>query len=363
MAAAGAEYQLSPQSKLYARHEFISSLAGPYNLNGSQQQNATTVGVDSEYMKDGKVFSEYRVRDAVAGRDAEASIGLRNTWQVAKGVKLNTTLERIQQLGGATDNTATAVTGAVEYTASPLWKGTARLEVRASTGSNTILNTLGMAYKMNRNITLLGREFLSYTDNKGITGDKIQQRLQAGFAYRPTDTDTWNVLARYEFKFESDDSLPGLATSRNVHIFSTHLNYQPAKTLIMTAHYAAKLLGDDSNGIASTSNTHLVSGRVIYDLTSKWDVGMNYSTLFSDFFKSCQYGVGAEVGYLVAANLWLSGGYNVFGFTDKDLSPEEYTSHGVYMRLRFKFDENLFSWNDPKENKTLPMKDLSKGEK
>ena len=63
------------------------------------------------------------------------------------------------------------------------------------------------------------------------------------------------------------------------------------------------------------------------------------------------------------SNLWLSGGYNVFGFTDKDLSPEEYTSHGAYMRLRFKFDENLFSWKDPKENKTLPMKDISKGEK
>jgi uncharacterized repeat protein (TIGR01451 family) len=370
MAAGGAEYQLSTVGKLYARHEFISSLSGPYNLNGSQQQNSTLVGIDTEYRKDGKVFSEYRVRDALDGRDAEAAIGLKNGWVLAKGIKLNTTLERIQKLGGATDNTATAVTGALEYTASPLWKGTVRLEYRAGTTSNNLLNTIGLAYKMNRNVTLLGRQFLSFTDNKGTSGNIIQERFQAGIAYRPTDTDTWNVLARYEFKYEDNGnttvpaplSTTDLSAKRTVHIVSAHLNYQPTKALTMSAHYAGKLVSDTSNGLSGTSNTHLLSGRTIYDLTSKWDAGLNYSALFSDFFKSCQYGLGGEIGHLVATNLWLSGGYNIFGFKDKDLGAEEYTAQGVYLRIRYKFDEDLFSGNDPKANKTLPMKLIAKAD-
>jgi hypothetical protein len=369
MAAGGFEYVLNTVGKLYGRHEFISSLNGPYNLNSTQQQNTTKVGVETDYMKDGKVFSEYRVRDAVEGREAEAAIGLKNSWTISKGIKLNTTLERIQKLDGATDNTATAVTGALEYTASPLWKGTARLEYRASTTNNVYLNTFGVAYKLNRNITLLGKQFLSYTDNKGKSGDIIQERLQAGFAYRPTDTDTWNILARYEFRYETNGSLEAnstlanLAINRSVHIVSAHLNYQPVNSLTFSARYAAKMVADDSNGLSSSSTTHLLSGRTIYDLTSKWDAGLNYSALCSIDFRSCRYGIGGEVGRLVATNLWMSTGYNIFGFKDKDLGAEEYTAQGVYFRLRFKFDEDLFSGNDPKVNKTLIVNEMGKDQK
>jgi len=321
-------------------------------------------------MKDGKVFSEYRVRDAVAGREAEAAIGLKNSWQIAKGIKLNTTLERVQKLDGTTDNTATAVTGALEYTASPLWKGTTRLEFRASTTSNVFLNTFGVAFKLNRNITLLGKQFLSYTDNKGQSPDVVQERLQGGFAYRPTDTDTWNVLSRYEFKYEKNGAttgagvIPDTAVDRKAHIISTHLNYQPTNFLTMSARYAAKFVTEKSNGLStSTSITNMLSGRTIFDLTSKWDAGVNYSVLFNDLFKSCQYGVGVELGYLVATNLWLSAGYNIFGFKDKDLAAEEYTAQGVYFRLRFKFDEDLFSGNDPKVNKTIIANEVGKEQK
>ena len=38
-------------------------------------------------------------------------------------------------------------------------------------------------------------------------------------------------------------------------------------------------------------------------------------------------------------NLWLSAGYNVFGYHDDDLTAGEYTNKGVYVRLRYKFDE------------------------
>lgn len=360
MASVGGDYRFSEKGRLYLRHQFISSLTGPFGLNGSQQQNTSLVGIDSEYMKDGNVFSEYRIRDAVAGRDSEAAIGLRNGWNIAQGVRLNTTFERIESLTGKTDTTATAVTGAVEYLPNPLWKGSARLEFRFASSSNTTLATLGVAHKLNRNITLLGRNILSLTDNKGGVGDKIQDRLQTGFAYRPTDTDTWNVLGKYEFRYEDDQSLALASSKRKVHVVSSHLNYQPKKALTMSALYAGKYVAYDANRLSSYSNTHMLRSRIFYDLANSWDVGLNGGVLFNGFFNTALYGIGAEVGYLVAANLWISTGYNFFGYSDKDLTAEEYTNDGVYLRLRFKFDEDLFSGKDAVKNKTLaPVKPIA----
>ena len=62
-----------------------------------------------------------------------------------------------------------------------------------------------------------------------------------------------------------------------------------------------------------------------------------------------QYAYGAEVGRLLRQNLWLSAGYNFSGFEgDRDLSGYEYTQQGIFLRLRFKFDEDLFRRDEPR---------------
>jgi len=48
---------------------------------------------------------------------------------------------------------------------------------------------------------------------------------------------------------------------------------------------------------------------------------------------------GVELGYQVAKDLWVSAGYNFVGLRDRELTANEYTSKGAYIRLRFKFDE------------------------
>ncbi len=60
----------------YARHEFISSIGGLYELNDTQKRNTTVFRLDSEYMRDGSVFSQYRVRDGMSAREAEAAMGV-----------------------------------------------------------------------------------------------------------------------------------------------------------------------------------------------------------------------------------------------------------------------------------------------
>jgi uncharacterized repeat protein (TIGR01451 family) len=351
--AAGGEYQLNGKTRLYARHEFIDALGGPFELNTVQQQNVTVFGLDTAYMKDGQLFNEYRARNGIAGRESEAAIGLRNAWTLAEGVRVNASFERINPIEGGGQNESTAVTGGIEYTRSPDWKATARLEFRFADANDSVLNTLGYARKLNQDWTFLGRTILYLQESQGASGgDRTQARIQGGLAWRQTEENRWNALGKYEFKTEADDTLPGLELDRHVHILSLHANYQPADDWLVAAHYAGKLVFEDSNGRSDVYDAHLLSGRVTCDLTRRFDVGLNLSALFSGRDGGLQFGVGPEIGFLVKDNFRIAAGYNFTGFRDDDLAAEEYTQHGFYIALRLKFDEALLGLRRAKEGAT-----------
>ena len=80
---------------------------------------------------------------------------------------------------------------------------------------------------------------------------------------------------------------------------------------------------------------------------------MMTSVLFSPKGNSRQWAQGLELGYQVQTNLWLAGGVNWSGFTDRDLTGSDYTRKGVYIRLRWKFDEDLFRGGQAATNRAM----------
>jgi hypothetical protein len=91
----------------------------------------------------------------------------------------------------------------------------------------------------------------------------------------------------------------------------------------------------------------------VYDVTENWDLGV-MTALQVGQYGARQHALGVEAGYLVKQNLWLSVGYNHTGFTaDSDLAGYDYTRAGIYLRLRFKFDQHLFSGGDSHINRAL----------
>ena len=72
----------------------------------------------------------------------------------------------------------------------------------------------------------------------------------------------------------------------------------------------------------------LVSGRVVYDITERWDAGVSGSVLRAGD-GARQYGLGVELGRVLHDNLWLSVGYNLTGFSDDDLVDSDYTRRGT----------------------------------
>ena len=190
------------RTRLYARHEFISSLDGRFTLNPEQDRNVTLFGIESDALRNTNAFTEYRIADVIGGRDAEAAIGLRNRWPIAEGLTLHTAFERVQSVSGDAiqDDDATAASIGVAYTRNPRWKGTGRVEYRLGETQNAFLSTLGLAAKIDESWSFLGRSLLYMNgiqqQDRRSGGDDFLERFQLGLAYRPTDANRCNALGR-----------------------------------------------------------------------------------------------------------------------------------------------------------------------
>jgi len=112
--------------------------------------------------------------------------------------------------------------------------------------------------------------------------------------------------------------------------------------VIWSGRWAAKLATDNSNGLQSSTAAELFSVRETFQFAKKWDISMSESTILTHGIGWGEYGLGAELGYGILKNVWVSSGYNVFGFRDPDLAATDVTRRGAFIRLRFKFDEKIF---------------------
>ncbi len=362
-AALGAELTVAERTRLFGRLERQSGwvqLGGVSDTGRSAQ--ALVFGVESSYWRDTQLFSEYRLRDAIAGRDAVMASGVRQFWTVAEGVRVNAAYEQLRVLSGATAKVDAISTG-IDYSASELWRAGGRLELRrsgdiASTPDNerfdTLLAQATVARKLARDWTLLARNHTLRTDY-AARGDVLQNRAQLGLAFRETDRNRVNALAKIEHKFERDASnaLSGELRSA-AWILSTHADWQPSRPWWVSGRAAAKWQRDRfEGGVPSSFAAQLLAARVVYDITEDWDLGLMGAAQFGQQ-GARQTALGVEAGYLLKQNLWLSFGFNASGFAgDADLVGYEYTRAGAYVRLRFKFDENLFKGRDREVNRSL----------
>ncbi|WP_411884964.1 SdrD B-like domain-containing protein [Polaromonas sp. YR568] len=338
----GGNYAINATTRAYARHDFINSLKSIYTLNTSTSQYTTVAGINTELTDSTQLFNEYRMGDSINGRSAEAAVGLRKLMRLDNGVGLTASVQRIKPISGVVVDDSSAVTLGADYTAAANWKASGQVQWQTSTTSSSWLLTGAVANKLDDSWTLLNRGLYSEQSNLGAGGGSRELiTAQSGVAYRPVETDVWNALGRIEYKQDSDSTLgPGLNRDESGLILSTHLNVQPSRNWVMSARYAAKWGSDKSNGINSRSFTQLLGGRSTWDLTQRWDVSLQAYRMWGD--GAAETAVGVEVGYLAWKNMWVSVGYNVKGFKAADMTGEAYTQRGLYLRVRFKFDENVF---------------------
>ena len=350
---AGADWRVADKTRIYSRFERSTQYSGAYGLGVGPISSAFTVGVDTQYMQDGSLYSEYRLRDSGSGQEVQRAIGLRNGWRVAEGLRVNTNIER---LASTTGDSSAAGVGA-EYTASAVWKASGRVEWREDVNNTNMLYTLAIARKLDSDWTLLAREYANVVTPRTALGvDKLQSRFQLGFDYRPVDSNKFDVLGLYERK-DNRDLSPASQIDSHTNIISVRGNYHPSRVWWLSGRYAYKNVNELLLGTVNDSyRAQLIGSRVTYDVTNRWSVGGIFSVLQGSGGDK-QYAYGLEVGYIVMDNLYATLGYNWRGFassgTAAGLTGNDYTNRGWVLGLRYKFDEDLFKSKDPSANKTI----------
>ena len=344
----GADWRVADKTRLYGRYERSREFGGAYGLGVGDAASAFAFGVDTQYMQDGSLYSEYRLRDAESGKDIQAAVGLRNGWVLGDGLRLVTNAERLT----ASNGNATALAAGLEYTGSELWKSSGRVEWRQDADNTNHLVTLGVARKLDRDWTLLARDYFNQVSPRTAAGgDSRQNRFQVGFAYRPADSNRFDALGLLEQR--SEYTAGAEALDRDVSIVSLRANYHPSRPWWVSGRFAHKRVNELLLGsVRDDYSASLLGTRVTYDITNRWSVGGLFNVLQGSE-GARQYAYGLEVGYVLMDNLWVTLGYNWRGFTDKDLSGSEYTNRGWVLGMRYKFDEDLFRGKDAGANKTL----------
>jgi hypothetical protein len=388
-AALGAGLQLNEAARIYGRYELntglsavatTSSVTDPVTgqrISSPYRTNAFVAGVETRYMEGGTLFNEYRMYDASSGRQAFLATGIRNEWHVGPMLALNTSLEQTRALAGDGQK-STAATVSADWRPDELWQLGGRLEWRRTgpfdaqsqtglpaadwlaQGYDSWLSTLTAARKLNRDWTLLARNYHLRNEYDSSRPASYENRFQAGIAYRDTDTNRFNVLGKYEYWTRRDTSLDSFQSNAllptdegyDKHVVSVHADWHPDRVWWLDGRLAAKRQTDHFGDGNERFSAYLLGGRVTWDLSERWDVSALGYRMWSPG-GSRQYALGAELGFLLKSNIWLSAGYNARGFSDDDLTSGEYTNQGAYLRLRFKFDETLFRGNDPAINPAL----------
>ncbi len=337
--ALGAEYRINEKSRVYGRYEFENTLSGNvagYSLSGTNTRTSV-VGVDTEYMKDGQLFSEYRLSGAQNGFDAAASIGVRNQWSITDGFMINTSAERqaLRPFEGARGDAVAMSLGAM-YSGNPVYKLGGKLEYRTSRPTDQWNATMAYDRKLDNDWSAIVRDLYMYTHDKWDTGagDQTQNRFQVGLAYRDVETNQFNGLARLEYRTDVSTALADLKNSTTT-VFSLQGNYHPKRAITLNGQAAFKYVNETFGAVATKWQGMLVAGRVSYDFTDRIDGSLMASRMWGT--GASVTGIGAEIGVRLVDNMWLGLSYNIGKFVDTELFSSNASWTGWHLRMNYKY--------------------------
>ena len=329
------DLQVHEKVKLYARGERINSLSGVSGLSSTvSEQDTIAIGVKSNFLKSTELFSEYRVRGGIDSRDLETASGIRGSYELTKGFSISPHLEIVNNLGGD-GNDSIAASIAFTDKRSTDQVSSLRLETRHDDDREYYGLQADYVRRLNSNWSALVKNTLRY-ELPESGDDLLDNTFTLGLAYRPRRENHRHSL----FFYQNNEERGGDNGDCSTHILSTHQNYEVNQDVLLSGRLGGKT--EDCDGVKS--DAVVMDGRLTWDLTNRLDLDLHAGVLATDSLGEQQYSFGAGVNYLVRKNLRVGIGYNLTGFQDEDLDPENYNDKGLYIGLKYKFDENSLNW-------------------
>ena len=107
----------------------------------------------------------------------------------------------------------------------------------------------------------------------------------------------------------------------------------------VSAYYGAKYVQGRFDDDTYTGFVDVVGLNGSVDVSPSVDVGLNLAVEHAWSDHNLTFAIGPSVGLSPMANSWISVGWNLVGFRDRDFQQAAYTQDGPYITTRFKFDQ------------------------
>ncbi len=361
------------------------ALVGAYEIANGDTIKARTarVGFDLKPWTGARLTSSVNNQDTNEyGPRTFAAYGLAQSLPINKSWAIDFTLDGNKTLGGfdrarvlnpaqpiasggfvGTDGLLsedfTAITAGATYR-NDKWNWTGRAEFRAGDRSDRYGVTTAILRQIGEG-RAAGAAF-SWFSAKQDGGPKTETgSLAISWANRP-DNSRFAFLEKLELRSDkiigavaglpgpiggAPVNIQGDASSKRI-INSFSLNWSPTEkrdgeylqrseiSLFLGSRYVADKFGaDDLKGFSN-----VVGADIRFDLGKYVDVGAGGTIRQNPGGRSYSYAGGPSIGLSPIKNSYISIGYNVVGFNDRDFEDSRYTRSGPYVTLRFKFDQN-----------------------
>ena len=371
----GATYALRPDVRLIARHEIT---------DGESFNAATTqFGIDASPWSGARLATTLNQQEmGENGQRSFANLGLTQSLLLGKNWGVDLSVDSAQTFSGSLDpadvlnpnhpvasggqlgrNRLTddfvAVSAGATYR-SELWSWNGRAEYRDADSGNQYGIQASLLRQIEGGVSLsLSTRAFRFDQDDGSRTTAIN--TDASIAWRPLGS-RWSILDKFEVRMDQvDDGVAGgynpfgnsgLTVSgdakswRIVNNFALNrvsgawgqdgdLEQRSQFTLFYGSKYVlSRFDAQDFKGY-----THLLGIEARLDLLTWLDIGVSGSIRHAVEADNFAFSVGPTIGVTPFANAWISVGYNILGFRDREFEESRYTRDGFYIMMRLKFDQ------------------------
>jgi uncharacterized repeat protein (TIGR01451 family) len=372
----GADWRVTNDSTLFANEQLVDGSGQAYN-------RMTEIGVRSSPWEQAQVQTSVASQQTEYGPRNFSTMGLTQGFKVTDSLSLNVGVDRVQTMSQPTapatpvinPNAAPSTgTTAEDFTSmfvgASYHKETWSLTTRAETMHSDSEKHRGLFAGFYKDLaggdafSLSLQGFDDRFDNGAVT---TSSDLRFGLAHRPDDS-RWTVLNQMDFVYADQQGvIGGITTPQEAlnqgqtsvsglnptaapapaldqrtwkFINNLQLNYKYSERSQLSFYYGSKYVLFDFDANGYKGYTDLVGVEYRYDIKPKWDVGFLANRMHSWSSNVYSRSFGVETGWLLATNMWVSVGYNFTGFYDQDFTANHYTAKGLFVRFRFKFDQD-----------------------
>lgn len=327
----GADYRLDDDYSLFAEHETGFESDAPQRSVFGVRATPWAGARAEQSIEQVEQDDSYRLF-AVSGLSQEFL--LNEAWSLSTGFEQSQDLENsAPEEIGTSENFHAVYVGSAYRT--PIWQWNNRVEYRNGNINDKWVARTSLYHPLSDALATGGS--VNWFHENG--DDTYSNQLDARFdlALRPRK-DPFALLWQTRWVQEAYGG-SGIPDRTRKLINNIHANWLITERDQLAGQYGIKRVLDQYGSGNYASTTDFMATEWRHHLTERWDVGAHGRRLHGYEAGQVNHGAGVSVGYIPKTNVWVGLGYNFTGFIDSDFSAANFTAKGVYLKLRFKADQ------------------------